>query len=114
MHRLGQVIIRAGLKAGDLIPYRRLRREHQDGDGGGARVGPQAPADLQTIHIRHHHVQDDQVRLLGLRFGQGLGAAGRREDPIAFALQQEADQLYRLQIIIHHHNRLGHAGMLRS
>ncbi len=45
-------------------PLRRAR-EHQDRHGAGARVGAQPLADLEAVHLRHHHVEQDQIGRIG-------------------------------------------------
>ena len=39
------------------------RGDHDHRDVGGARIGLQPPADLEAVHARHHHVEQDDVAL---------------------------------------------------
>ena len=44
------------LDALDALLLRNLRRDDDDGDMVDHLVGPHASAELQTIHVGHHHV----------------------------------------------------------
>ena len=54
------------------------RGHHDDRQEPRRRVGAEPPADLVAAHLRHHHVEQHQVRLLGRDLLQGLRAGRRR------------------------------------
>ena len=56
---LGDVVIRAHLKAEHLVNHVVLGRQHQDRDV--RRLLPQLAADSQPVHFREHEVEDDGV-----------------------------------------------------
>lgn len=53
---LGDIVVRAGHKARDLVHFLRARREHDDADGLVRRTD--AAADLEAVDIRQHDVQN--------------------------------------------------------
>jgi hypothetical protein len=59
---LDDVIIRARLKAANLVDLFRTRREHQNRDAPRLGPRPDAAAHLNPRDMRHHPVQKDQVR----------------------------------------------------
>ncbi len=50
-------------------------------------------AQLEAVHLRHHQVDDDQVRDALVQFAQGLGSAARRHDFIAGVLEDPLEDL---------------------
>jgi hypothetical protein len=52
-------------------------RQNEDRTGAGTLVDPQISQDPQTRHLRHQHVQQDQVRRVALREVEG-GVDGAR------------------------------------
>ena len=96
--RLGDVVVGAELEPEDLVDLLALGAEHDDRDPLALRA--QAPADLEAVHLRQHHVEHDEVeRLLG-EAGEGLAAVGRVHDLVAVALQREGEQrLDRLLVV---------------
>src|SRR5215204_1398108 len=64
VERLREVVVRADLEADDLVDVFVTRRQHQDRD---VRLLPDAAADLDTIAVRKHEVEDDQRRRRRLR-----------------------------------------------
>ena len=71
----------ADLKSVLLVDRVGLRGEEDHRNIAGDGIGLQAPADLIAVHARHHHVEQDEVRLLGggsehqrlLAIGRDLG-----------------------------------------
>ena len=59
--RLGHVIIGAQLEAEDLVRFLGAGRQDQDGDGGQPILAAKPFGDLETVRVRKHQVQDDQV-----------------------------------------------------
>jgi len=68
---LGDVVVRAGLQAQELVVHAAARGEHDDGHVVGLR---QHPAHVHAAQVRQHPVQQHQVRPLLLGHAQALGA----------------------------------------
>jgi hypothetical protein len=64
--RLGDVIVGARLEALDLVVGRVERRLHDDRDERERPVPLDAARDLEAVHFRHHHVEQDEVRRIVL------------------------------------------------
>ena len=56
IHRLGEVLVAAGLEARHDILRIRLGRDEDDRREGQRCVCPKAPANLESVHLRHHDV----------------------------------------------------------
>ena len=56
-------------------------------------LGPQALADLEPVELRQHHVQDDQVDVLGLELPESLLAVPGLQDAKALAFQRVCEKL---------------------
>ena len=57
-----------------------MRGHEDDGNVARQRVGLEPPTDLETVHARHHHVEQDQVGPLLQAHLQGIGATRRLEN----------------------------------
>ena len=79
--RLNQIIVRAGVEAGDAVLDLPLGGEHEHGHGVGeaAQLGTQRKA----IEFRHHDVEQDEVGFFVERALQAALAVHRRQHPIA-------------------------------
>ncbi len=64
---LHHVVVRADAEAAGDVVLAVVRRQHQDGDEGGAHLRPQTPADLEAVHARHRDVEDHDVGPLAAR-----------------------------------------------
>ena len=67
----------------------------------GAGIGLQAGAGLEAVHLRHHHVQQDQIRDGTLRDGDGVLAAPRGEQAVAVALERLIEDLKVRGVVVH-------------
>ena len=95
--RLGDVVVGAELEAEDLVDLLGLGREHDDRDGAAR---PQAPADLEPVEPRHHHVEHDEVEGRLAEARQRLAAVDRLHDLVAVLAQRIAEQrLDRLLVV---------------
>ena len=83
VHRLGQHVVGSVLEELHpiLAPLQRGHDDHRDEPGRLAL--PQAPADREAVHDRHHHVEDDQVRGVVERLLEGLLAVGGADRLVA-------------------------------
>ena len=71
VERFAQEVIRSRLEPLDLV-FGLARRDHDDGQVGGGRVGPEPAADLVAVHARHENVEEDEVRSLLLDQREGF------------------------------------------
>ena len=78
---LGQIVVGAGVEAGDPLGDRVAGGQHQDRQiiAGAA----QLTADLQTVQPRHHDVEHEPVGPVGGDHLQGLDAVLRQRDRVA-------------------------------
>ena len=74
-HRLGQEIVGAGVEPLDPVGRMIERRHHDHRNVVGRAVGLDAAAYLEAVHVRHHHVEQDDIALGLLAFRQRLAAA---------------------------------------
>ena len=87
--RLGQVIVRTQLQADHLVDLIVPGRQEEDGRLGARR--PQAAQDLEPIHPRQSHVQDDQIGRLLRGELQALLATPRDPDVVPLLLERVLD-----------------------
>ena len=59
--RLGDVVVGAGVQTFDLVLGRVERRLHDHGNEGKIFVGLQSSDDFHAVHLRHHHVEEDEI-----------------------------------------------------
>jgi hypothetical protein len=83
IHRLRQVLVCTGFEPADHVLRFRAGRDEDDRHEwqGGVRLEP--PADLEPVELRHHHVEEDQVRMLRAGEAERLLAIGRRQELVA-------------------------------
>src|SRR6202165_757729 len=102
--RLDQVVVGAGVEAANAIGRPAACREHQDGQGC---VRPQLPAHLQSIDAGHHQVEDYQVVPLRTGLLEGVGAAERDVDLVAFGTEDALDGGRDHWVVIDHQDAPG-------
>ena len=76
-HRFGQEIVGAGLKAAHAVGRAVQRRHHDHRNEMRRRIGLQPAANLKTVDVGHHHVEQDDVAFGAGADLQRLGAVGR-------------------------------------
>ena len=108
MNRFGQVIIHAGFIAFDLVINLTLGGKHENRRDRSGGLVAQAAGNFIPIHIRHHDVQNDQIRLFIPSHGQCLGAIVSRSNLIALPLKHQPHKAQCFQIIIDDQNFLRH------
>ena len=74
--RLGEVVVGAHLEADDALGFVGARGQHDDRNRRRLLVGAQQPADFESVDVRQHHIQHDQIR----RFGCGPSSSASRPD----------------------------------
>ena len=58
---LGNILVHSQFKTKELVPLLSLGRQHDDRN---LRILADSPHRLITVHLRHHHVHDDQTDIL--------------------------------------------------
>jgi hypothetical protein len=102
LDRLGDVVGGADAQAGHLLRHVAERRQEDDDRLAGLRARLERTADLEAVHLRHHHVEQDQI---GVRLGrdvEGRLAAARRQDAVTAGLQRPDQHLQVDGAIVHH------------
>ncbi|MCY1365610.1 hypothetical protein D9M69_524640 [compost metagenome] len=100
--RLGDVVGGAEVEAVLLVGQLAARGEENHRNVAGRRVGLEAAADLVAVLLRHHHVEQDQVRLRVQRGdAQCLGTAAGGAHAVMLK-QQVADQLEVVGHVVDH------------
>ena len=94
---LGDVIIRAEGKTGDLIHILHLCSQHDDGK---EMLFPDLPAEREAVHIGQHHIQNGKGKLLLLRAEKGFRGAVKFTHLKAFVLQINLDEVCNFLFVI--------------
>jgi len=113
--RLGHVVVCAEFDAGDDIGLLALRGDHHDRDGAGVLALLELAADLESIEVGQHQIEDDQVRLLTLHDIDGDAAAVHLACAHARALGVELDEFRDLGLVLDDQDlclRIRHAGKI--
>jgi len=98
--RLDQVVIRPRVQPSDPVGDTIPGRQHQH-RGPGPRFA-QPPAELEPIHARQHHVEDDRPVFVLRGQPQALRSVGRDVDRVAFLLQGAPEQPGHPDLVFHH------------
>ncbi len=88
LERLGYVVHRAHVEGPHFVQGFAQGRQEQHGDLAQLVVLLQAPTDLVAVHLRHHDVEEDEIRWLT---GSGLErqpAVGHGAYLVALLLEQ--------------------------
>ena len=104
---LGHVVVRAVLKAEDLVHILALGRQHDDRH---VALFADALAHLNAVQLGQHHVQQDQVERFVEELVQRFLAVRRRIGLIANLLQAVFKSLDDQRLVVHQQNSLGHCG----
>jgi hypothetical protein len=107
--RFRHVIVGAQFEANHTIDLLTASRQHEDWYTSGRGLLPKSTADLEAIHIRKHHVENDKVRQLFLNQLQSRATGGCSLNFEASVTQVVADQPDDVGIIIHDQDAF-HAG----
>ncbi len=91
--RLGHKIVGAGLKPPDEVIHIGEGCHHDDRDVRRRRIGLDATADLKTVELRHHHVQQDDVGLFGRDLCQRLKAVEGGAHDVMLGREHDDQQL---------------------
>ena len=102
---LGEVIIRAHLQPHHLVNLIGAGGEHQHRD---VLLLAQAPAHLEAIQPRQHHIQQNEVWMLRLGQFQRVDAIARREHRIPLAAEVVFQRLAQREFIFDNENFFWH------
>src|SRR2546426_1825770 len=105
VERLGDVVVRARLQAGDHVLLPAARGQEDDVQRTRARASPRAAADLHAIDLRHHPVEDGEPR--GLRRRErlpGLGAVAGGRDLVAPLAERGLEDTPRHRVVFSDEN----------
>ena len=100
--RFGNIFIHSQIKSQKLVPLITFCRQHNNRHLG---ILADLPADLPSIHLWHHHIQDDQSDffILEKNIHRFFSVAGLQNLVAAFA-QEVLDQFPHPAFIIYHQN----------
>jgi len=101
LERLVDEIDRAELETPHLLAWLRQRREKNDRAVAGDGICLQARTRLEAVHLRHHDIQQDQIRDDTLRDGERVFAAPGREQAVAVTLERLIQDLKVRGVVIH-------------
>ena len=108
--RLRDVVVGAGLEAGQLVLLFRAGRQHDDRDLLRPAVGPEAARELDAGDAGQHPVEQDEIGECGLDDVHGLFGVVRLEQVVACLLQVVGDQFLNRRFVFDDQNRRGHGG----
>ena len=98
--RLGDVVDPADFEALAQIFVSVPRGDEDHGDVRCLRLGLEAAAGLPAVHAGHHHVEQDQVRLLGPRKGDRALAGARDLCLAADRLEAPRQELHVRDLVV--------------
>jgi hypothetical protein len=90
---LGQEVVSAGFETAHAIGWPVKRGQENDRQMSGVRRGSQPSANLETVHSRHLHVEEDDVASALLADGDRVRAVRRQEHLEIFEAQSRLEQL---------------------
>ncbi len=111
--RLHDVVHRAHLEPARLVVLAGTGRQEDHRHVHGGRVRLELPARFVAVHVRHHHVKQDQAWRRGRGDAHRRTARGRHLHPIAI-LKQRGHHRDVFWKIIHHENRGLGIGNIRA
>ena len=106
--RLGEEIVGAGFQAAHAVGRLVERGHHDDRNMMGRRVRLELAADLEAVHVRHHHVEQHDVAFGALAQRQRLGPASGGGDVEIFRRQPRFQQLHIGRDVVDDKNAGGH------
>ncbi len=105
MERLGDVVIRSEVEALRLVGCRALCRQKDHRDRAAL---PQLTHDLDAVEVRHHDVEEDDVRADILGLLERLFAAVGGDDAETLFAEGDRDQLGDARLVVRNeHEWLG-------
>src|SRR5690606_9987675 len=108
VERLGDVVVGAELEAPDAVFRQTTSRQEDDGRVAGGGMAADAMQSGQSIHPRHHDVEEYQVRRLVDRLLESFLAVEGGGDVIPLQLQVHANDLEDVGIVVGNQDLFGH------
>ena len=108
---LGHVVVGADLEADDAVDVVTAGGEDDHRHVAGL---ADLLADGQAVHLRHHYVEDDEVRAHRLRPLERLLAVRRGLDPEALVVQVETGELDDVLLVIDDEDGSGHGSSVSA
>jgi hypothetical protein len=99
VERLGEVVVGAGVEAGDAVLDGVAGGQHQDRRQHPG--GTEPVAGLEAVDARQHHVEHDRVVGVGVRHPEGVLALYRHVREQAFLTEALANQARKLDFVLH-------------
>ena len=103
--RLGEVIVGAGVEAGQLVLQLVSGGQDQHRDLAGGRVAFQFPADLIAVHPGEDNVQQDQIGPEILGQAKSFLSVCRHGDPVTLGLLFLPQDIAEQVRVVHHKDR---------
>ena len=98
---LGDVVVRAGHQACDLVDLLALGRQHDDTHFRAGRAD--AAADLKAVDVRQHHVQQRQTDVgIDLELFQGLRSVFGLDGLVSAAAQVDDHKAADIGLVLEH------------
>jgi hypothetical protein len=104
LERLVDEVNRAELEPSHFLASLGERGQENDRAIASARIRLQAGAGFEAVHVRHHDVEQDQVRRRPLRDGDRVLAAPGGEQPVAVALERLVEHLKIRRVVVDQQN----------
>jgi hypothetical protein len=109
VERFDEVIVGADLQTGEPVFHIAAAGDQDHSDVRGALDAAQGLADLPAAALRHHHVEEDDVRKLGLGQRQRFLAVAGEQDFAVERAEVHPQQMSNFLIIVgNEHDRRGH------
>ncbi len=83
LYRFGDIVNTSGFKSSDFVGCLIQSTDKNNRDIAGTFIGFQIFADLEAGHIRHHNIQQNNIRVLFLRCGYPYMSVRRGQHPIS-------------------------------
>src|SRR6185295_1997649 len=90
------------IELGAILVGDLLGGHHQDRNASRVGTVLERLDDVEAVHVRHHQIEDDQVRQFLPRDTDRLFAAERAQHRAGEAEDPYGDELHRLWIVVHH------------
>ena len=108
VERLDDVVVRPRRKPQDLVGGEGLRGQHDDAGGRRSRITTQALGHLEPIELRHHHVEEDQVRTELDGLVEPLLAVRGHGHLVTSRPKVHLDEPRYIRIVVDHEDGFGH------
>ena len=92
--RLGEEIVGAGFQPAYAVGRLVERGDHDHRNMMGQRTGLKLTADFEAVHVRHHHVEQDDIAFGALGDGERLRTVLRGHDVEILGRQPRFQQLH--------------------